>query len=143
LRNLPRTPRHNPVVERSHREVKAEAELDLQGLDPALDLLDRVRISIGRAVHRLNHHRRRQSRKWKTAAQLDIDLPRPYTVVARDVFYAVASAAMRMARDSPGSTRQQRLAERWALYTVMGGFGLIKLFRGGVPITTLKAAGLT
>ena len=96
-----------------------------------------------RAVDRLNHHRRRESREWKTAAQLDIDLPRPYTVVARDVFYAVASAAMRMARDSPGSTRQQRLAERWALYTVMEGFGLIKLFRGGVPITALKAEGLT
>jgi transposase InsO family protein len=143
LRNLPRTPRHNPAVERSHREVKAEARLDMQSLDPALDLVERVRISIGRAVHRLNHHRRRESREWKTAAQLDTDLPRPYTVVARDVFYAVASAAMRMARDSPGPARQQRLAERWALYTVMEAFGLIKLFRGGVPITALKAAGLT
>jgi transposase InsO family protein len=143
LRNLPRTPRHNPAAERSHREVKAEAELDMQTLDPGLDLVERVRISIGRAVDRLNNHRRRESRAWKTAAQVDIDLPRSYTVVARDDFYAVASAAMRMARDSPGSARQRRLAERWALYTVMEGFGLITIFRGGVPITTLKAAGLT
>jgi hypothetical protein len=143
LRNLPRTPRHNPAAERSHREVKAEAELDMQTLDPGLDLVERVRISIGRAVDRLNNHRRRESRAWKTAAQVDIDLPRSYTVVARDDFYAVASAAMRMARDSPGSARQQRLAERWALYTIMEGFGLIKIFRGGIPITTLKAAGLT
>jgi transposase InsO family protein len=143
LRNLPRTPRHNPAVERSHREVKAEAKLDMLTLDPGLDLVERVRISIGSAVDRLNNHRRRESRGWKTAAQVDIDLPRSYTVVARDDFYAVASAAMRMARDSPGSARYRRLAERWALYTVMEGFGLIKIFRGGVPITALKAAGLT
>jgi transposase InsO family protein len=100
LRNLPRPPRHNPAVERSHREVKAEAEVDMQTLDPAIDLVERVRISIGRAVVRLNNHRRRESRQWKTAAQLDTDLPRPYAVVGRDVFYAVASAANRLLRRS-------------------------------------------
>jgi transposase InsO family protein len=143
LRNLPRTPRHNPHVERSHREVKVEAELEIECLDLSIPLRDRVAISITRATARLNSERGRESRGWKTAAQLDIAMPRAYTVVARDVFYAAASAAMQAARDSPGSTRQQRLAERWALYAVMEAFGLIKLFRGGVPITALKPEGIT
>lgn len=143
LRNLPRTPRHNPHVERSHREVKAEAALEIECLDLSIPLRVRVAMSITRATARLNSERARESRNWKTAAQLDTAMPRAYTVVARDVFYAAASAAMQAARDSPGSTRQQRLAERWALYAVMEGFGLIKLFRGGVPITALKAEGIT
>jgi transposase InsO family protein len=139
LRNLPRTPQHNPWIERSNREVKAEAALEMAELDPALPLMERFTIGAGRAVARLNVERPRQSREWKTAAQLDNALPRAYHVVARDVFYAVASAAMRAARASPGSARQQRLAERWALFRVMEGFGLVKLFRGGVPITAVKA----
>ena len=143
LRNLPRTPRHNPHVERSHREVKAEVALEMEWRDPSIPLRDRVAESIGRATMRLNTERGRESRNWKTAAQLDSDMPRAYTVVDRDVFYAAASAAMQAARDSPGSARKKRLAERWALYTVMEDFGLVKIFRGGVPITALKAEGIT
>jgi transposase InsO family protein len=139
LRNLPRTPRHNPWIERNNREVKAEAKIEMADLDPAIPLIERVAIGIDRAAARLNAERPRQSRGWKTAAQLDNAIPRAYDLVARDVFYAVARAAMQAARASPGSVRQQRLAERWALFRVMEDFGLVKLFRGGVPITAAKA----
>jgi len=138
LRNLPRTPRHNPWIERSHREVKAEARVEMADLDPRLALIERIAISVGRAVVRLNVERPRRSRGWKTAAQLDKALPRAYDLVARDVFYAVARAAMQAAKAAHRSARVQRLAERCALFRVMEDFGLVKLFRGGIPITAAK-----
>ncbi len=139
LRNVPHTPRHNPWVERSHREVKAEAALEMADLDPGLPLITRIAIGARRATARLNEERPRSSRGWKTAIQLDKALPHAYDVVARDVFYPVARAAMQAGKAAHRSTRAQRLAERWALFRVMEDFGLVKLFRGGVPITAVKA----
>jgi hypothetical protein len=143
LRNVPRTPRHNASVERSHRELKAEAELDRSTLDPAIPLFERVRISVGQAMERLNNRRLRESRAWKTAAVLETARDPSYAAVDRDVFYAVASAAAHAARGVGGSAREQRLAERWAVLRVMEAFGLVKLFRGGVPITGLEAERVT
>jgi transposase InsO family protein len=143
LRNAPHTPRHNPSVERAHREVKAEAVLDLAVMDTAVPLFERIRASIGQAVNRLNTARLRESRGWKTAAQLDTELRAPYAVVDRNAFYAVACSAARAARSIPGSARDQRLAERWATLRVMEAFGLVKLFRGGVPITAIEAERVT
>jgi transposase InsO family protein len=143
LRNVPHTPRHNPAVERAHREVKAEAALGMAVMDPATPVFERVRASIAQAVHTLNNGRLRESRGWKTAAQLDTELRAPYALVDRDVFYGAASAAARAARSIPGSARDKRLAERWATLRIMEAFGLIKLFRGGVPLTVIEAERVT
>lgn len=129
LLNLPRTPQHNAWAEHGMRELKDEAELD--GADDILELLERLLA----ARERLDGHRPRPSRGWRTAMQEDAALPPAEALVSRQAFYAAACCAIREAVLHSHTDRERRRATRTAVLQCMQHFGLITMTRAGAAPT--------
>jgi len=100
LRSLPRTPQHNPWAEHGVGELKREACLGLRGcgdkprrkggvVDPASCLAE-----LRAARDRLDDHRPRRSRGWRTARETDRDLPRWSTWTTREKLRARVACAI-------------------------------------------------
>ena len=129
LRNLPRTPQHNAVVERGIGELK-----QVSGLGKGVQLAS-VEEAAGRMQDacRALDARPRQSRGWKTALELDACMPMGYNV-SRAGFYAAVQERRKQAVLGASSARQARLLEREAVYAVLEEFGLVSRLKGGRPI---------
>jgi transposase InsO family protein len=123
LRSRPRTPTDNPSTERGIGELKAES-----GLEAGLPLRDRAeasaRLEAARAT--LDRGRRRASRGYRTAAALDVELPRAQNLVGRDAFYAQARSPMGAALLGARTARAARAAQREALWRVLERCGLAR-----------------
>lgn len=170
LRNLPRTPQHNPWAERAIGELKADSELDVRGRSSAMlwlaqdpDLFEPDRtiagpsqdpLASGRALwtatavqcaarlnasrRRLDRHRLRASRGYRTARQCDHELPPWQGVVDRADFYATTRRAIDRAVDGVEGARARRLAEREAIFETLERVGLIRRTRGGAPLPPVE-----
>lgn len=127
LLNLPRTPQHNAWAERAIGEIKQdcrwEASEGIQTLAAALE----------GARRRLDHHRLRASRGYRTAATCDFEMGRGYHLVGRENFYDEVHRALRKARRRPQGWRKTRLAQREEIFVTLEKFGLVERSRGGVP----------
>jgi hypothetical protein len=123
LRSRIHTPTDNPVAEHKNRELKEES-----GLGKGVRLADHAEAaaSLGPAQRRLDEGRLRASREWKTAAELDRDLPRADALVQRATFYAEARSAMREAVLGLGDPKDIRKAEQDAIWRTLERHGLAR-----------------
>jgi hypothetical protein len=131
LRNLPYVSKHNPCVERGHRDLK-----ELSGLGKGVVLEDyaAAAAALDPAVAELNGCRPVASRGWRTPLAVDTETPRWYASVDRRAFYEAACRAIREAVQGCRNDRERRKAEREAILSVLEDFALIERTRGGVPI---------
>ncbi len=130
LRNCPRTPQHNACAERGIGEVKEIAGL---GKGVVLVSMEDAAALLLDACMRLDGHRLRASRGWKTAEALNASMPSGYNV-DRDRFYATVQERKKQAVLGASSARQARLLEREAVYAVLEEFGLVSRLKGGRPV---------
>jgi len=131
LRNLPHVSRHNPCVERGHRDLKAAS-----GLGKGVVLRDPAEAArmLEPAVKIINEVRPVASRGWRTPQAVDTETPRWYSSVDRGDFYEAACRAVEQAVQGCRNDRERRKAEREAILQTMEAFALIERTRGGVPI---------
>lgn len=134
LRSLPRTPEHNAYAESGIGELKAASRM---GRGVVLASVEGAAEHLGRVSRRLDAHRLRASRGWKTSDQLDEAMNAGYDV-DRDGFYATVQERKAEAVQGASSARKARQAEREAVYAVLEEFGLVSRLRGGRPISDLK-----
>lgn len=144
LKNLPRTPQHNPWIERGQGELKRALAID-PGQEPSHGLPRSIwNLAVQAARKALNTLLPRPSREGKTAAQASQELRRQYDAPYRARFYEAACAAHRRALlelDRCAATkRAKRLAEREAILATMELFGLIQRTRGGALLEASKHA---
>jgi hypothetical protein len=136
LRNLPRTPEHNPWAEHGFAELKAETGL---GRGVRVSAFKHVVRRIRGAFDRLDNARLRASRGWKTARETDACLPLACTRVAHTRFYNAARCAITTAVQDCQTTRQRRLAEREAILRTLECYKLIRRSRGQAQTPTSKS----
>ena len=128
LLSLPHTPQHNPWVERTNAELKAETAL---GRGVVVNDGGEVRERVEYARRRLDDVRLRARLGYRTAAAADAALTAWYDQTTRERF--LATVCRRLAEVLPGldGTRARRRARREAIYASMEEFGLVKRTRGG------------
>jgi hypothetical protein len=78
------------------------------------------------ARRRIDEGRLRASRGWKTAAELDRDLPRAETLVARATFFAETRSAIREAVLGLADAKEIRKAEQHAIWRALERHGLAR-----------------
>ena len=154
LVNEPRTPQHNAACERGIGELKAECGLgsgcELAGLEERVWVGDvnEARspawcVEVRRAAERLDRGRLRGSRGYKTAEQLDREMPSAESWACRESFHQAACSAIENAvRDAQGA-RARRRATRQAIYGTLERFGMVTRTRGGVPFSSSAGAGVS
>ena len=128
LLNLPHTPRHNPWVERTHRDLKQETGL---GRGVVLNDVKRIRERLETSRRRLDHVRVRAKWGFRTAAVADARLTPWYNGCTRDRF--LATLCRRIAEGLPGrpTKRARRVARREAIFSSLEELGLVHRTRGG------------
>lgn len=137
LRNHPRTPQHNPFVERAIRELREESGLDS---DAPLKNEEEGTERLQAAWRRLDNRHLRPRHGYRTAAEVDAAMPRWYDQVDRAHFYKAARKAIEEAVRACTKPRARRLAEREAIFRTLENFGLVSRTRGGEPLARPKAA---
>jgi len=128
LLSLPHTPRHNPWVERTNRELKDETGL---GKGVVVKRDDEVRERVVVARRRLDDVRLRARLGFRTSAAADADLTTWYDLCTRDRFFATVCRRIEEALQGLEGERARRKARREAIYASMEEFGLVKRTRGG------------
>lgn len=125
-----RTPQDNGATEHQHGELKGESGLG-KGvrLDSAREPDERMQA----ARQRLDQHRRRATKGWRTAAQLGRQLPRADAQVDRGTFYRAACSAMDKAEQGLATYRARLKARRDALHATLVSFRLATLHVGRRP----------
>jgi len=131
LRSKVHTPQDNGAAERGIGELKAESGL---GKGVQLNSVEEAVERLSHAAHRLDHYRLRGSKGYRTAIQLEADLPRWYDRVNRERFYQAARNSMLEFVREGMCARDRRRAEREAVYRTLEAFGLVKRTRGGRSI---------
>ena len=140
LFSLPRTPQHNAASEHGMYELKFDT-----GLGKGARVLDIevARAQLEGARDRVDGHRLRCTRGWKTAVEADRAMPHWSTLVTREAFLEKATCAIAEALlNSPGK-RAQRRAVREAILSTLESFSLIQRTRGGRPWTAQEAESVS
>jgi transposase InsO family protein len=117
------TPQDNPAAENKNREIKEESGL---GKGVVLESPEEAAARLEPARRRLDEGRLRASRGWKTAAELDRELPRAEDLVPRATFYAETRSAMREAVLGLVDPRAIRKAEQDAIWRTLEKHGLAR-----------------
>ena len=120
------TPTDNPVAEHVNRELKEEAGL---GTGVVLRSDQEAAARLERADGRLRV-RPRASRDWKTADQLDREMPRADTLVDRARFYKEACSATKDAALGLSDPDEIAKAEQDAIWRTLERHGLARLHIG-------------
>lgn len=136
LKSLPRTPQHNGAAESRVRELKDQSGL---GKGVVLEDVHEPLNRLAACAARLDAHRLRASKGYKTAIELDAVLPRGYNA-GRERFYKEARRRMQEAVLGAETWRAARLAEREAVYAALESFGLVRRERGGQPYPVRSGA---
>ena len=130
LRSEPHVPQQNGAAECAVKEVKAEAGLGRGSVPCASEGAAR---RLEDACERLNTCRLRGSRGYRTAAELD-KAPSAVHSVERARFYGACQRRIREALQVARTVREARRARREAIWQTLEAFGLVRRYRGGVPI---------
>jgi hypothetical protein len=126
LFSRPRLPQDNGAAERGIGELKAES-----GLGDGVHLRDGFEAAsrLVKAWHLLDH-RPRACRGYQSAVQLEKSLPVGPDMVSREQFYEDACRGMEKAVQGGGTARQQRWAQRMAVYETLEKLNLVSIVRG-------------
>lgn len=127
LRSRPRTPTDNGATERAVRDVKGESGL---GRGVELSSVEEAQARLEAAREVLDGGLLRGSRGYRTARELDGEMPGWYPRVDRETFYAECCAAIGEAVLGASGARAVRVAEREAILRTLEAFGLIRRTRG-------------
>lgn len=130
LRSRPHVPTDNPVAEHKNRELKEESGL---GRGVALASVAEAGHRLGAARDRLDQGRRRSTRGWLTAQQLDAVLLRADALVNREAFYRAACAAREAAVRGLTDAEAIRQAEQRATWETLERLGLAQHVVGPRP----------
>ncbi|MCB9915606.1 MAG: transposase family protein [Planctomycetes bacterium] len=127
LLSLPHTPQHNGAAEHGMRELKEES---LLGKGVRVLDIEAARARLLAARDKLDGHRLRRTRGWKTAVEADRDHPPWSTLITRlDFLQNVACRMPRALLDSLGG-RARRRAVRAAILDALEDLSVIKRTRG-------------
>ena len=146
LVSRPHAPTDNPAAEAKNRELKQEAGLGSgTRLRDTQDAAERI---CG-ALERIDAGRLRATRGYRTADELDREMPRAQGVVDRWVFYEDACSAMEAAVLGLSDIKQIRKAQQDAIWTTLEKHGLARthvgprrLSRRKPPPVAPQAAGV-
>ncbi len=127
LPSLPRTPQHNGSAEVGIGEIKRCAQLKAAWITTAAA----AHAKAVNAALVLNNNRLRQSKGFKTGAQLDETLVVSYHQVERGQFYEECSRRIEEAQLGISSWREKRMAKRDAIFETMERYGLVRRHGGG------------
>jgi hypothetical protein len=147
LWNEPRTPQHNPRVERGFGDIKLALGID-KGRQRAehdtcsprkgslcLRLLDAWQV--------LDANTPRERLDGLTPVELDRIAPRADDRARRDRFYAEVRERLRRIALVPLDARARRKAEREAIWSALQRHELVTRTRGGCLVPTAKAEGIS
>jgi transposase InsO family protein len=138
LHNEPRTPQHNPHVERRNGELKEES-----GLGKGTRLRDPAQAAVRllAAQRRLDHCRRRRGHGYRTTVEADRALPPKYNQRDRERIHA--GIRRRLETDMPKdlSLRALRRRERGIVLGVLEEEMLVKRRRGDGYSVLVSSAG--
>jgi transposase InsO family protein len=140
LWNQPRTPQHNPRIERSIGSLKCAS-----GLDESDNAATREHTCarLFDAWDRLDARTPRASLGGLTPVELDAIAPEAEDFVRRDCFYTQVSEELRRIALVPLRARARRKAEREAIWCALQTYGLVTRTRGGCLVPTAKAEGIS
>lgn len=127
LPSLPRTPQHNGSAEVGIGEIKRCAQLKAAWITTP----QAAHAKAVKAALVLNNNRLRQSKGFKTGAQLDETLVVSYHHVERRQFYEECSRRIEEAQLGISSWRERRMAKRDAIFETMERYGLVRRHGGG------------
>jgi transposase InsO family protein len=128
LLSMPHTPQHNPWVERTNGELKAETEL---GRGVVVASAEGIPERVETARCRLDRERLRAQRGVRTAAAADSELTPWYDLATRERFLATLRRRLDEALQGLEKAREVRKARREAIYASLEELGLVKRTRGG------------
>lgn len=123
LKNLPRTPQHNGAAEIAVRELK---NLYRHNTSLRMSPEDAVK----KAKLTLNEKRRYMSRNYRTAHEVEQEMPSINKEELRDKIYAEYEKELLKIKSKTTSKRKSRVMERKMIYALLEKYGLIKITRG-------------
>ena len=141
LWNEPRTPQHNPRVERGFGDLKRASELSLP-LHAAITRKDAC-ARLVEAWERLDRDTPRDALHGLTPVELDSIAPRADDLASRAHFYAEVRLQLEHIALEPNCARARRKLVREAIWRALERHGLVTRTRGGCPIPTVKAEGIS
>lgn len=126
LRSRPHTPTDNPAVEHRNGELKAET-----GLGKGVRLTsDREAAAVLAPARERVDARRRATRGYRSARELDAQMPRAAALVEQDRFFAAARSAMAEAVRRLTDVTEIARAEQLAVWHLLETSGLARSVRG-------------
>ena len=136
LFSLPYTPQHNAACEHGMREIKDESALDTRA---RVHDADDARARLQEAIQRLDHHRLRATRGWRTAVEDDRQRPPWSRCTTRQDVWRRATCAIQQALLNSNPGRAQRQAIREAILGTLEHFSVIQRNRNGPPLSAQTA----
>jgi hypothetical protein len=140
LKNLPRTPQHNPWVEHGNGELKAQTGL---GKGARINSVSETAAAVLEALEHLDGVVLRPTRGERTAREVYAALPAAETLVDRAELFDAAHCAIAEAVEGCRTARERRLAERKALLATLERYELITQTRGPMPQPGRGAEGIS
>ena len=131
LLSRPRLPQDNAPAEKGIRELKEVAGL---GKGVKLTSLMEAAGKLAYSWEILDQCRLRGTKGYRTAQELEDQLPSWRGKVERGVFFEQACEAMEKGVKGGGTAREKRQAERQAVYATLEKFQLVERTRGGKPL---------
>jgi transposase InsO family protein len=128
LLSRPRLPQDNAAAEKGIRELK-----ELAGLGKGVKLTS-TEEAAGKLAYSwevLDQCRLRGTKGYRTARELEEQLPPWQEKVERGAFFEQACKSMKKAVEGGGTAREKRQAERQAVYETLENFKLVERTRGG------------
>lgn len=156
LWNEPRTPEHNPRIERSIGSLRRASGLGkrrTRGADPSqgpvclseAGVLETRTSLCARLLHSWRHldETPRAGLLGLTPVELDRLAPRAEDLVCRARFYREVCEELRRVALEPIGARARRKLERETIWNALQRFGLVTRTRGGRLVPTVKAEGIS
>ena len=135
LLSLPHTPRHNPWVERGHRDLKDESGL---GRGVVVQSHADAARRLNAALERVDGHRLRATLGYRTARAFDAQLAVPYDAGVREQLTEMVALRVEDGLHDHETRRAQRMLRREAVLASLEELELIERTRGGLPLRAVK-----
>jgi transposase InsO family protein len=135
LLSLPHTPRHNPWVERGHRDLK-----EVAGLGKGVvvhDVIDAAR-RLAAARECVDGHRLRATLGYRTARAVDAAMAVPYDDSVRARLRDLVALRIEDGVHDRMTKRERRVLRREAVLASLEELELIERRRGGRPLGAVK-----